>query len=86
MLRGMAEPPDPLPADPAELAARIKGVALPLTGVQGLSRANSSAGGVALDAVDLGDPVAADRCAATLQEHHRVLLVHLERARRGRVA
>ena len=42
----------PLPADPAKLAARIKGVALTLTGVQGLSRAISSAGGVALDAVD----------------------------------
>ena len=42
----------PLPADPAELVARIKGVALTLTGVQGLSRAISSAGGVALDAVD----------------------------------
>jgi len=41
-----------LPAEPAELAARIKGVALTLTGVQGLSRAISSAGGVALDAVD----------------------------------
>lgn len=42
----------PLSADPAKLAARIKGVALTLTGVQGLSRAISSAGGVALDAVD----------------------------------
>ncbi len=31
-----------------------------------------------LDAVDHGDPLAADRCAATLQEHHRVLLLHLE--------
>ena len=41
-----------LPAEPADLAARIKGVALTLTGVQGLSRAISSAGGVALDAVD----------------------------------
>ncbi|MEN5175368.1 MULTISPECIES: BaiN/RdsA family NAD(P)/FAD-dependent oxidoreductase [Brevundimonas] len=41
-----------LPAEPAELAARIKGVALTLTGVQGLSRAISSAGGVALDSVD----------------------------------
>ncbi len=41
-----------LPADPTELAARIKGVALTLTGVQGLARAISSAGGVALDAVD----------------------------------
>lgn len=42
----------PLPADPAELVARIKGVALTLTEVQGLSRAISSAGGVALSAVD----------------------------------
>lgn len=42
----------PLAADPAELAARIKGVALTLIGVQGLARAISSAGGVALDAVD----------------------------------
>jgi len=42
----------PLPLEPAELAARIKGVALTLTGVQGLTRAISSAGGVALDAVD----------------------------------
>ncbi|HRL25490.1 MAG TPA: TIGR03862 family flavoprotein, partial [Brevundimonas diminuta] len=42
----------PLPADPAELAARIKGVALTLTGVQGLSRAISSAGGVTLNSVD----------------------------------
>lgn len=41
-----------LPADPAELAARIKGLALNLTGVQGLARAISSVGGVALDAVD----------------------------------
>ena len=31
-----------------------------------------------LDAVDQGDRHAADRCAATLQEHHRVLLVHLD--------
>jgi hemerythrin-like domain-containing protein len=31
-----------------------------------------------LDAVDQGDRLAADRCAATLQEHHRVLLLHLE--------
>ena len=42
----------PLPTDPALLAARIKGVSLTLTGVQGLSRAISSAGGVTLDAVD----------------------------------
>jgi hemerythrin-like domain-containing protein len=31
-----------------------------------------------LDAVDQGDRLAADRCAATLQEHHRVLLLHLD--------
>jgi len=42
----------PLPLEPASLAARIKGVALTLTGVQGLARAISSAGGVGLDAVD----------------------------------
>ncbi len=42
----------PLPLEPAPLAARIKGVALTLTGVQGLTRAISSTGGVALDAVD----------------------------------
>ena len=42
----------PLPTEPGPLAARIKGVSLTLTGVQGLSRAISSAGGVALDAVD----------------------------------
>ena len=42
----------PLPSEPGPLAARIKGVTLTLTGVQGLARAISSAGGVALDAVD----------------------------------
>ena len=42
----------PLPTEPGPLAARIKGVTLTLTGVQGLSRAISSAGGVTLDAVD----------------------------------
>ena len=41
-----------LPTEPGPLAARIKGVSLTLTGAQGLSRAISSAGGVALDAVD----------------------------------
>jgi uncharacterized flavoprotein (TIGR03862 family) len=44
----------PIPTEPALLAARIKGVPLTLTGVQGLSRAISSAGGVTLDAVDEG--------------------------------
>lgn len=42
----------PLPTEPGPLAARIKGVSLSLTGVQGLARAISSAGGVKLDAVD----------------------------------
>ncbi len=42
----------PIPTEPARLAARIKDVPLTLTGVQGLSRAISSAGGVTLDAVD----------------------------------
>lgn len=42
----------PLPTEPGPLATRIKGVSLTLTGVQGLSRAISSAGGVTLDAVD----------------------------------
>lgn len=42
----------PLPLEPEALAARIKSVALTLTGIQGLSRAISSAGGVTLDAVD----------------------------------
>lgn len=41
-----------VPTEPALLAARIKGVPLTLTGVQDLSRAISSAGGVTLDAVD----------------------------------
>jgi uncharacterized flavoprotein (TIGR03862 family) len=41
-----------IPTEPALLAARIKGVPLTLTGVQGLGRAISSAGGVTLDAVD----------------------------------
>ncbi|MFK0297662.1 TIGR03862 family flavoprotein [Brevundimonas sp. NPDC090276] len=44
----------PLPSEPEALAARIKGVTLTLTDVQGLSRAISSAGGVALNAVDDG--------------------------------
>ena len=42
----------PLPSEPGPLAARIKGVTLTLTGVQGLVRAISSAGGVMFDAVD----------------------------------
>ena len=43
-----------LPDTPEGLAARIKGVPVVLTGVQGLERAISSAGGVMLDAVDQG--------------------------------
>lgn len=41
-----------LPTQPAALAAAIKTAPLRLTGVQGLSRAISSAGGVRLDALD----------------------------------
>ena len=41
-----------LPAQPAALAAAIKAAPIPLTGVQPLARAISSAGGVRLDAVD----------------------------------
>lgn len=44
----------PLPDQPRALAERIKGLSLTLTGIQGLERAISSAGGVALDAVDEG--------------------------------
>jgi uncharacterized flavoprotein (TIGR03862 family) len=42
----------PLPPDPAALAARIKALTLPVAGVQGLERAISSAGGLALDELD----------------------------------
>jgi len=42
----------PLPASPRAIAERIKAMPLTLTGVQGLERAISSAGGVALDGVD----------------------------------
>ncbi|MFA4937904.1 NAD(P)/FAD-dependent oxidoreductase [Brevundimonas sp.] len=42
----------PLPASPRALAERIKAMPLTLTGVQGLERAISSAGGVALDGLD----------------------------------
>ena len=41
-----------LPSDPAALAAAIKAAPLRLTGVQPLARAISTAGGVALEAVD----------------------------------
>ena len=41
-----------LPTDPAALAATIKAAPIRLTGVQGLARAISSAGGVRLGAVD----------------------------------
>ncbi|RAK58068.1 NAD(P)/FAD-dependent oxidoreductase [Phenylobacterium deserti] len=41
-----------LPAEPGPLARAIKAAPLKLTGVQGLDRAISSAGGVALEAVD----------------------------------
>ncbi|MFN6981671.1 MAG: TIGR03862 family flavoprotein [Brevundimonas sp.] len=42
----------PLPVSPRALAERIKAMPLTLTGVQGLERAISSAGGVALDNLD----------------------------------
>ncbi|MFN7111668.1 MAG: TIGR03862 family flavoprotein [Brevundimonas sp.] len=42
----------PLPVSPRALAERIKAMPLTLTGVQGLERAISSAGGVALEGVD----------------------------------
>jgi uncharacterized flavoprotein (TIGR03862 family) len=44
----------PLPETPRALAERIKALSLTLTGMQGLDRAISSAGGVRLDAVDQG--------------------------------
>lgn len=44
----------PLPDNPYDLAARIKSVPVVLTGVQGLEKAISSAGGVRLDEVDDG--------------------------------
>ena len=43
-----------VPPGPEKLARRIKAVRLKLTGMQGLERAISSAGGVALGAVDAG--------------------------------
>ena len=48
----LREIPGELPAGADKLARRIKAVRLTLTGVQGLARAISSAGGVKLDAVD----------------------------------
>ncbi|MDQ0465013.1 putative flavoprotein (TIGR03862 family) [Caulobacter ginsengisoli] len=48
----LREIPGELPAGTEKLARRIKAVRLTLTGVQGLARAISSAGGVALDQVD----------------------------------
>jgi len=49
---GLLREAGPLPETPGALAARIKALPLTATGVQGLERAISSAGGVALDAVD----------------------------------
>ena len=43
--------PGPLPADPAELAARIKALPLRLTGVRPIARAISTAGGLSFDDV-----------------------------------
>ncbi len=42
----------PLPSDAGELASLIKDVRLPITGLAGLDRAISTAGGVAFDAID----------------------------------
>jgi len=50
----LREIPGELPLGADKLARRIKAVRLSLTGVQGLERAISSAGGVALDQVDDG--------------------------------
>ncbi|MFA4893333.1 NAD(P)/FAD-dependent oxidoreductase [Brevundimonas sp.] len=50
----LREIPGELPAGSDKLAKRIKAVRLTLTGVQGLARAISSAGGVKLDQVDEG--------------------------------
>lgn len=50
----LREIPGDLPMGADKLARRIKAVRLTLTGVQGLERAISSAGGVALDQVDDG--------------------------------
>ncbi|WP_339914593.1 TIGR03862 family flavoprotein [uncultured Brevundimonas sp.] len=50
----LREVPGDLPQGADKLARRIKALRLKLTGVQGLDRAISTAGGVALDAVDAG--------------------------------
>ncbi len=50
----LREIPGELPVGADKLAKRIKAVRLTLTGVQGLARAISSAGGVRLDQVDAG--------------------------------
>ena len=50
----LREIPGELPAGSDKLAKRIKAVRLKLTGMQGLERAISTAGGVRLDAVDAG--------------------------------
>ena len=50
----LREIPGDLPPGADKLAKRIKAVRLTLTGVQGLARAISSAGGVRLDQVDAG--------------------------------
>lgn len=55
----LREIPGELPAGSDKLAKRIKAVRLTLTGVQGLARAISSAGGVRLDQLDDGLMLAA---------------------------
>jgi uncharacterized flavoprotein (TIGR03862 family) len=52
LLRESRLPMDSLPFDPARLAALIKAAPLRVTGVRGLERAISSAGGIALAALD----------------------------------
>ncbi len=52
LLRESRLPDDTLPSDPATLAALIKAVPLRVSGVRGLERAISSAGGIALAALD----------------------------------
>jgi uncharacterized flavoprotein (TIGR03862 family) len=50
----MREIPGEIPQGPDKLARRIKAVRLKLTGIQGLARAISTAGGVRLDQLDDG--------------------------------
>lgn len=51
---GLLHEQAPLPRDPAALAARIKAAPVRVTGLQGLERAISSAGGIRREALDPG--------------------------------